>query len=173
MLKSLNFYLLSMLKNLFNFSPIEQSKKITFSELLMGVTLGAVFGLIAIIPWVIVSNLGFFVSFLGYIIGLAVYKGFVLGAKKMHVLGNITIILVILLAIPFAEMIIILIQGIKYGFPFLFVLQNTPIVFFDSLGDIGLNIVLGYVFAFLGSWRIIFYRQTAPATTSEKKVISQ
>ena len=162
-----------MSKNLLNFSPLEHSRNISFYEAIKGIILGVIFGLIAIIPWIIVSNLGFFVSILGYIIGLAVYKGFVLGAQKMHVLGNITIILVILLAIPFAEMIIILIQGIKYGLPFLYVLQNTPTVFFESLGDIGLNIVLGYVFAFLGSWRILFYRQTAPATTPEKNVVSQ
>lgn len=143
------------LKKIFSLDPVEFSKTISPEETLKGVVLGLLFGLVGAIPWILVGYFGIFASFLGFLISLAAYRGFTLGAGKMHMVGILTIIVSVLLAVPFSEMVLLFIEGLKYGIPFMDALTLTPKIFFDNLGDFFTSIVLGYVFAFLGSWRVL------------------
>lgn len=159
-----------MANNIFSFVPVEEAKSISGEEAVKGVILGVVFGLIATIPWIIVTNSGWFVSLLGYLIGLATYKGFVLGAGKMHRLGRITIVLFVLIAIPLAEFVIIIMQGMQLGYSFAFVIANTPAIFIAGLGRIADSILMGYLFAFLGVYRFLIpHKKVAPANVPEQK----
>lgn len=145
------------ISKLFNFEPVEFSKEISMEDILKGILLAIVFGLIGSIPWVIVSGLGVFASYLGFVIAMAAYKGFVLGAGKMHSVGIVTIVIVVLLAIPFSEMVLLFTEGLKYT-TLVSALRLTPIIFFENLGEFMPNILLGYLFAFLGSIRVIKQR---------------
>ncbi|MCA9383002.1 hypothetical protein KC909_01430 [Candidatus Dojkabacteria bacterium] len=143
------------LSSLLSFEPVEFDNSLPLPKVLLGVILGIGFGFLGTIPWILVGYLGFFVSILGFIIGIAAYKGFVLGAGKMHIAGIATILFVIMIAIPLSEITLLFIEGLKLELTFMEALTATPEVFVMYIGDFIPNILLGYLFAFLGAWRVI------------------
>jgi len=85
-------------------------------RIIIGVALGSLFGLFAIIPWIIVAQMGWFVSFLGYLIAIAILKGFEIGAGRSSKIAQILVFVLVLLYIPLAQLIGEVIYGVQYGF---------------------------------------------------------
>lgn len=125
-------------------------------------TLGAFAGaIIGAIPWTIVSCLGYFVAFLGFVIGIASKKGYeMLGGKETKAKG-FAILASTIVGVILAESVAIMIsigilatqEGYYLGiaeivFTFIYGLANDSSALAGVLG----NIALGVLFAILGTW---------------------
>ncbi|MEI7579935.1 MAG: hypothetical protein WCJ58_07960 [bacterium] len=130
--------------------------KITLIDFIKGTILSFILGFLATIPWILLATFtSFFVGFLGYLIGLAAYKGFVIGAGKAHKAAIFVIIPVILLAIPFSEIISFLLINRLDGFTFTFTGFLHYLFLPFILKQLLINISIGYFIAFLGAFGLI------------------
>ncbi len=127
---------------------------------LIGAFAGA---LIGAIPWAVASYFGWFVSWFGFIIGLAAKKGYELLRGKESRAKGIIIIIATVLGTIFAESVAIMVStavvwsqegyefyilDVVYSYFYALVTDSTLLV--AVLGDI----VLGLVFAGLGIWSL-------------------
>ena len=125
-------------------------------NVVLGIVLTIAFAFVASIPWIVASYFGWFVGYLGLLIGIGALKGYEIGAGKIDKVGKITTVFAILLIIPIAEFLVFIIQGIVE-------IQAIPsieliVAVLGSEGVIGamlFDIALGYVFAFLSTMRLL------------------
>lgn len=118
---------------------------------LLGVILAILLGLVASIPWIILGYLGWIASLAGYLIGLAAYTGYTKVNTNFDKVGKVTVAVIILVLIPFAEMVNLFIAGLQYV-SFIDSLRLTPVIFFESLNEYISTILIGYVMAGLGTY---------------------
>lgn len=121
---------------------------------IQGTILAILFGLVGSIPWIIIGYFGWIASLAGLLIGHLAYKGYVKGAGFFDKYGKAVIIAVIIFIVPFAEMVNIFIEALKYNYFILDALIVTPLFFFEYIGDYLPNILIGYLMAALGTYRI-------------------
>ncbi|QVK16896.1 hypothetical protein KHQ81_08255 [Mycoplasmatota bacterium] len=113
-------------------------------------TIGALLGgLIGTIPWFIVSYFGFYASFLGYLIGIASLKGYKTLGGKYGFKTRWIILVCVLFSVVFAELMSYLILLAPD-----FSLLNLYNIILNNLFNFLLNIGLGFLFAFLGIYRL-------------------
>ena len=143
------------LKQIFTLESVELAEKIDTIEFIKGSVAAFIFGLIGTIPWILLSLVGFIASIFGFVIALAALKGFILGAGKLHKSALVVVVLVVLFAVPFAEIFLWFTSGLSEGFSVIDTLTLLPVVIADNIGPTLLNIGLGYVFAFIGAWKVI------------------
>ncbi len=143
------------LKQIFSLEAAEFSEKIDSLEFIKGSIAAFIFGLIGTIPWILLSLVGFIASIFGFVIALAALKGFILGAGKLHKSAIIVVVLVVLVAVPFAEIFLWFTSGLSAGYTVIDTLTLLPVVIAENIGTTMLNVGIGYVFAFLGAWKVI------------------
>jgi len=124
-----------------------------------GVLFSILFGLVGTIPWIIISHFGWVVSLAGYLIGLAAYTGYVKGNGSFDRVGKICLVIVILITIPFAELVNIFIAGLLEGLNFIQVALVLPYFIRWDIDHIAQNILLGYFMAALGTYRFFIPRR--------------
>lgn len=106
---------------------------------------------IATIPWIIIGYFGFTASYAGYLIGLGAYKGYLFGAKNASKKAFYLIIAIIIIYIPLAQITTIGLMFLKEGVS---PLPSNFALFFEIegiMGELAINLGLGYLFAFLGT----------------------
>lgn len=128
--------------------------------------LGAILGgMVGAIPWAIVSHFGWFVGWLGFLIGICAIKGYEILGGRPGKPKVVIIVLATILGVAFGQVaatfitISTMIAGgeipwLSYGqIPqfFILLLANDADFLFALLKDFG----LGLVFAALGIWRLI------------------
>lgn len=128
-------------------------------------TIGALLGgIIGTIPWVIVFMLGYFVGWLGFVIGIAANKGYeIFGGKNSRVKPFIIIIIVIicvLLAQVTCEMIdlhnYLQAEGIEVNI--IDMLKGLGEIFVNDTEyrqSVIINVLMGFIFAGLGVFGLI------------------
>jgi hypothetical protein len=129
---------------------------ITAAEFFKGSISAVILGTIASSPWVLLrAYTGFFVGYLGYLIGYAALTGFKLGAKKEHKSALVVIVPFIILIIPVAELIGLYITALREGV-FLMPLEILSLLRYSpELGkQILTNCLIGYIIAFLGTYSL-------------------
>lgn len=135
---------------------VEYASSISITEILTGTVASVIAGYLATIPWILLAYFtGFFVGWLGYLIGIGALFGFVFGAGKVHKVTFIVITLVILTAIPLAGYAEVLLYTISEGFiidPLSYILISLEP---DLIQQTLFNTVAGYVIAFLGAFSIL------------------
>ncbi len=123
--------------------------------------LGAVLGtLVGLIPWILISRLGYFASVFGYLIGLCAKKGYELCRGKLGRPKLFILIACAVLGIVLAEYVDILIQvaelaehGLGFGELLSF---TTALILWEPavLTEFLVNAGLGLVFALAGLWSV-------------------
>ena len=110
---------------------------------------------IATIPWIIIGYFGFTASYAGYLIGLGAFKGYIFGEKKASKKAFYLIIAFILVYIPLAQITTIGLMFVKEGFAP--IPSNFALLFETEgiMGEIGINLAIGYLFAFLGTKNLL------------------
>lgn len=130
----------------------------------IGVVGALIGGIVGTIPWIIVYMLGFFVGWLGFIIGIAANKGYeILGGKNSKAKPFIIIIVVIicvLLAQVTCEMIelynYLQEEGVELGIIDMFrVLWETFIAEAEYSRAVLGSVAMGLIFAGLGTFGLI------------------
>lgn len=122
--------------------------------------IGAIIGgFVGSIVWILLGFLNFYASFAGFVIAYAAFGGYNFFKARPSKIGALINILAIIISILFAEYIGLMIQFLK-EYSELSVSQFlaiTPRLFSDSgfISAILPNIGLGFLFAGLGSFRII------------------
>lgn len=129
-----------------------------------GVLLATLFGILGSIPWIIIGYFGWIASLGGYLIGLAAYKGYIMGNGIFDRFGKICIAIIILLVIPAAEMVNLFIAFLQQGIFFMDAAMYTPSIFLENITEFVPSILIGYVMAGLGTFQFF----TAP---SEERTI--
>jgi len=133
-------------------SKTKQIKDFSGRNYFLG-TIGALLGgLVGTIPWFIVSYLGIFTSFLGYLIGIASLKGYKMLGGKFGFKTRWIILICVLFSVVFAELMSYLILLGLEGYALS--LYNLIGMIFYNLFRFLLNIGLGILFAFLGIYRL-------------------
>ncbi len=141
----------------------QQEKNQNTGNTLMGVVGALLGGIIGSIPWAVALFFGWFVGWFGFITGIAAKKGYELFKGKNTRIKAVTLIIVSILCVVIAELavqFIFMVQAITAD-PELSVYFTSAgdyisfffnIVFTDTevLTAIGIDILLGLVFAFLG-----------------------
>ena len=134
---------------------VQEAETLTAVETIRGIIFSFVFGYIATIPWIILSYLGWFVGWLGYLIGLGAIYGFIFGTQKINKTAMPVVVIVVLTAIPLAEFIgiaIVLLLGGRLPDPF----TILDIAFFsDYSGSFYTSLLFGYIIAAAGAWSLI------------------
>lgn len=125
---------------------------------LLGFVGALVGGLIAAIPWAIVSSQGWFVAWLGYLIAVAASKGYDLmkvktDMKKLWCVAGAVIICVLAGQIM-SDMISIAMDE-ELGGVFSIVFEYYMNNFVEYLSINAGNLVLGYIFAALGGFSVL------------------
>ena len=148
-----------------------------------GVLGAAVGGVIGAIPWAIVGYFGWFVGWLGFLIGIAAKKGYEIGKGRETKAKGITIIVVVICAVILAELAGIIVSltaaYMEYGAPLGDAIVGSflilPEVVADSevLPSVLFDIGLGLVFAFLGVFSTLrqIFAETKYNTSAPKRVI--
>lgn len=121
---------------------------------ILGIFLAILFAIVASIPWIVIGYFGWVASLAGYLIGLGAYKGYTIGNTTFDKFGQLTVLVIILLAVPFAEMVNTFIAAMEYV-NFTKALEVTPTLFFYYIGDYIPAILLGYLMAALGTYQFI------------------
>lgn len=135
---------------------------------LLGVILAILLGLVASIPWIILGYLGWIASLAGYLIGLAAYTGYTKVNTNFDKVGKVTVAVIILVLIPFAEMVNLFIAGLQYV-SFIDSLRLTPVIFFESLNEYLSTILIGYVMAGLGTYNFFLQPTSGDKTENNPK----
>ena len=128
----------------------------------LGALLG---GLIGTIPWIIVYMLGFFVGWLGFVIGLAANKGYTLFKGKNSKLKPWIIILTVIVCVITAQFVAESIEVIKFfnteGYTNYTIGEVAKIIVYtfaevpEYRSSVIANIGLGFLFAGLGVLNLI------------------
>lgn len=128
---------------------------------LLSIVLAVLLALVASIPWIVLGYLGWIASLAGYLIGLAAYTGYTKVNTSFDKVGKVTVALIILVLIPFAEMVNLFIAGLQYV-SFIDSLRLTPVIFFESINEYISTILVGYLMAGLGTYH--FFLQSSNNT---------
>jgi len=125
-------------------------------EVLKGTAFSFFGGYLMTIPWILVSTFtGFFVGYLGYLIGLGALYGFVFGAQKVHKLAVPVVVVVIITAVPIAELTGIAIAFLQNSYiPYPLLVIETAL-FSDYSGSFYISLIFGYIIAVAGTWSLI------------------
>jgi len=129
---------------------------------IMGALLGALIGSLI---WLGISQLGFYASIVGYFMAFLSYKGYKLLGGRIGSYTPAIIIASVFLGVLIAQIADTALELIQYmetgfsmplfGFSFILAIRG----FFDNelfnVGKIWLNLGLGLLFAFLGSYRMV------------------
>ena len=132
---------------------------------LLGALGAVVGGLVGTIPWIIVYMMGFFVGWLGFVIGLAANKGYTLFKGKNSKLKPWIIILAVILCVIAAQFIAESVEVIRYfnsegytNYTLIDVAETIVYTFIDVpeyKASVISNIALGFLFAGLGVLNLI------------------
>lgn len=141
----------------------EQSKK--SGSVVAGILGAAIGALVGVIPWALAFYFGWFMAFLGYVVGIASKKGYELFKGKDSKAKPIFVIICSLVAVVVAEIAVYLV-GIMASYAaeegIAITLSQAAYVFFlvleyDTaiLGSVAFDLVLSWVFVIIGMFPMI------------------
>lgn len=142
---------------------VEADAVLSSGNMSTGVLGAAIGGLVGVIPWTIVSIMGWFVGWLGFLIGLAAKKGYEIGKGKETKAKGITILVVVLLAVLLAEYIGLSLS-LTWSWMDMYPEAGFVVNLYDAFTQLPLilmqdseilvtvifDVILGWVFAILG-----------------------
>ena len=134
---------------------VQEAETLTAVETIRGIIFSFVFGYIATIPWIILSYLGWFVGWLGYLIGLGAIYGFIFGTQKINKTAMPVVVIVVLTAIPLAEFIGIAVAMLTNGlFPYPSFIIDFALSS-EYSGSFFTSLFFGYIIAAAGTWSLV------------------
>ncbi len=129
----------------------EQEFERTEKNYLQGFAGAVAGGIIASIPWIILSYFGWFAAILGFAIGKASLKGYTMLGCKLGKATRWIILGVTAFCIEFSEIVthtiaVMVVYEIPFSMDIIFFVLTTP----EIIINMGRNVFLGWIMGFLG-----------------------
>lgn len=137
----------------------------------LGLALATLFGVLGTIPWIIIGYFGWIASIAGFAIGWAAFKGYEKGNGSIDKFGKISILILIIILVPFAEFINLVLAALAFEIPLLTALSTAPSLFIENIGEFLPGILIGYVMAALGTYS--FFMPQRNEQIEEEKLESE